>query len=222
MLNGTIIMDTYKEEDIIQTIKTSLLSMYSAMSLCIYYNNNKSSIKQNIKDIQISEYTLARPVQEYALDNVSLERFAISSSLRGVFSAMYEGLKNNANFKSKIESKLSNNYEDFFALINLLRNFYSHELTWMNDGKIILKINDFRSFISYRKRNNLAEILSINIEYKDIFPQKIRIPDNNGIKFELDTNNLKEGVELGSIFSIDIQFKLAELCYDLCNIIKES
>jgi hypothetical protein len=212
--------EDYKIEDIVQTVKTCLFSMHSAMCLCCCYKNNEAVNKQinnNISGIAVNEYILPKETQEYALQNVSLERFVISSSLRGVFSAMYEGLKNNAIFKRQIESILIENYSNFFALINLLRNFYSHELTWSKAGEIIIKPNDFEGFVRYRNTQDLSKLIRIDIKYKDILPSGVPVSDDYGIKFELHIGNLKEQIKLHDIFPMDVQFKLAELCHNLCN-----
>ena len=44
-------------------------------------------------------------MQQHSLNNTSFEKFVVSSALRGVFSGMYEGLKNNEDVKNKVKIK---------------------------------------------------------------------------------------------------------------------
>ncbi len=207
----------YKVDDITQTIHTAFLSLHAGMALSAYYKFNIPEVKNGLKDIKIDKYLLPQNVQIYALENKSIERFVVSSSMRSVFSAMYEGLKNNEEFRDEIKAKLVKEYENFFALINLFRNLYSHEFTWINYGTIVVKPKDIQGIINYRKKEKLSTLLSINILYKEIFNSALPSPRNYGFKFSLNLENLAEGVKLTDIISIYNQIMLAEFCHNLCN-----
>lgn len=212
--------EPYKIEDIIATVKNSYLALCSSLALALYKNRFREEIYKNLSDIILSEkgssYIISKEAQLYSLNSISFENFVISSALRSVFSGMYEGLKENEYFKNKIKIKLSNQYDDFYALVNLLRNLYSHEITWSDHNAIILKNADFRKFKLYRQKKNLPEKISIKIFYKDILPAEIKSPYNYYVEIHLDTNLLNEGTNLSSIFNQRSQIMLAELCYNLC------
>lgn len=210
--------EPYNIDLIIESIQTSFLSLAAGLGLCNYYHRNASFIEEDLRDIEVDKYRLSQEIQLIALRRKASERFIISASLRAVFSAMYEGIKNNYDFSEKIKFILGEcNYHSFNPLIRFMRNLYSHEFTWMNSGDIILKAKDYSKMISYRKKRNLPLVLSIDVKYKDLANIKMPILENYRCQFSLDMNELKEGIRLTDVMPLYNQFMLAELCHNICN-----
>lgn len=206
----------YNSKEVISSIQDSYLSMCSALAFDCYMNKDGACIYNSLTDIEVDSYLLSKELQKISLSKAPLARFAISSAMRGVFSAMYEGLNNNVDFRDKIKDILYLQYDNFFALVNLLRNLYSHEITWTNSGSIILKKSDFTGFMNWRNKKKLPKEITLNVCCRDIFPA-IKPPENRRVQILLDTYLLKEGEKLANVLTQFDQFMLAELCFNLCN-----
>ena len=202
-------------KDIIETIEKSFLSLSSSFALVRYYTHNTSTVNDKLSNIEISKYRLSKKNQLFALENSNLERFLISSSLRGVFSGTYEGLNNNKTFSGKYKDILARDYDNFFSLVNLLRNLYSHELTWINHGSIVLKDSDFNGWVNYRKKKELPNKIEFNVNYSKLLPH-LSCPKDYGFEIELNTDNLSSGTSIEQIIELYKQFMLSELSYNIC------
>jgi hypothetical protein len=202
--NGTIwghSMETkYKSEHLISSIEGSFLFLVSGLAMGNYLLRfGQTHVFPNLKDIGISNYIMTKEVQEQALKKVSFERVAISGALRGIYISMNEVLQKNPIFYGEISKLLKENCETFSDLIRLLRNAYSHEITWISRGDVILKEEDFKGFISYRKKSEKSMVLSLTILYADLMPD-VPIPRKNyGIHLSVSLENLQEGKPLTSI-----------------------
>lgn len=210
----------YKTDDIIESIQNAALSLSAGMSLTAVYKHSQADIENEMKDIDIDGYILSVPIQKHALQNKSIERFLVFSSFRSVFSTMYEGLKNNQEFKNHIKSKISENYDDFYVLINLLRNIYSHEFTSASYGSVVIKTKDYEDMLKYRRKEQLSNILSLNIAYIDFLPNDAEFPSDYKITFSLDLQKIQNGIKLVEVMPIYQQLMLSELCHNLCNVIE--
>ena len=206
----------YQEEDLFATVKTSWLSMIALMALHNHLHvYGEKCVFPQLQPIKIGDYYIDPAVQEHALKLKEVSRFIAAAGFRGVFSAMYEGLKNNPTFSRTVKNSLQNNYEDFYDLVNLFRNLYSHEITWSAKGDIILKEEDYERLKQSRARHQRPPVISFSVLFRDVIPE-ITWPPEYGIKLRLDTNDLEEGKTLGSLVTIFDQQILAEFCYNFC------
>lgn len=209
----------YKEKDLLESVEHGHLSMVSALALGLYINRfGESHVFSNLTDIELSGYRIPKEVQLHALRKNLLTRFSISSALRSVFSAMYEVMNHNDAFNKKIKSLLHNNYESFYSLITLLRNVYSHEITWAANAEILLKKTDFNRFLEYRIKKGKPSSISIYVDYSKILPD-VKAPHGYGINLTVDLNKLADGEKLSSVISLYHQQIIAELCFNLCTFI---
>lgn len=197
--------------------------MVSALALGSHLNRfGESNVYPNLTDIKLSYgYYIPKKLQLHALQRNPLDRFSISCGFRGVFSAMYEVMKNNNTFKYKVNTILGDGNVSFFSLINLLRNVYSHEITWATSGEIILKKQDYQDFIKCRKKKRIPLIVSLDIKYSQILPE-LPFPDGYGIRVEVNLDRLRAGDKLTSVISLYDQHMIAELCFNLCTFISTS
>jgi len=86
----------YEEEDLFQSVEDSYLSMVSALALGLHLKRfGESYVYPNLGNIKLSSgQYITKEVQLHALRKNPLTKFSISCALRGVFSAMYEVIKN--------------------------------------------------------------------------------------------------------------------------------
>jgi hypothetical protein len=210
--------DSYKVGDIINTVQSSYLSMVAILTMGVYLHRfGESHVIPNLTNIQLgSNYFISKDVQKWALKKKLLENFALLAPLRGVFSAMYEGMKNNVQFENAIKSVLGAEYEPFFGLVNLLRNVYAHELTGAAHSDIMLKKKDFEGFVRYRQDRGMPMEISLNVKYCDICPAWANPPEGYGVNLKVSLLDLAEGKPLSSVISKREQQMLAELCLNLC------
>ena len=209
----------YKVEYLLESVVSSYLSMVSALALDLHLNRFKESVLQNLTDIKLSnDYQIPKKVQLYALDRKCFPRFSISCALRGVFSAIYEGMKHNDVFKNKITSLLNDNDESFFSIVTLLRNVYSHEISWAVNGEILLKKTDYDIFIKQRQKKGKPLSISINVDYSQIFPD-VNAPHGYSLNVTVDLTKLADGEKLSSVISLYHQQMIADLCFNVCSFI---
>lgn len=210
----------YREEYLFESVECSFLSIISASALDLYLHRfGKSHVYPNLTDIKLSSgHYFSKELQLDALQKNALLRLSISCGLRGVFSAMYEVMKNNNTFKDRVNAILGDDKESFFSLVNLLRNVYSHEITWATSGAILLKKDDYEGFVKYREKKGIPLIVSLDIKYSKILPDST-FPDGYGIKVDVYLDRLVEGRELTSVISLYDQQMIAELCFNLCKLL---
>jgi hypothetical protein len=206
----------YKTKDLIQSIQSSFSFMISCLSFANYFHRlGKTHVLPNLKDLLIDDYFISREAQKRALTEGKFARIAMSAALRSVFISMNEVLQKNPQFQALLADVLEENLESFSDLIKLLRNAYSHEITWASTGDIILKNEDFTAFMNFRKSQAKPSTLSIDFLYSDKFPG-FPAPPEYGLKLRVPLENLREGENLSSIISLHHQFMIAELCYNMC------
>lgn len=209
----------YKEADLFESVESSFLSIIAAAALSLYmYRFGESHVYPNLDNIKSHGHYFPKELQLEALQKTPLFRLCISYGLRGVFSAMYEVMKNSNTFKEKVKSALGDDYESFYSVVNLLRNVFSHEITWAKNAEIILKKNDYEGFVDYRKKKGMPLIISLDIKYSKILPDS-QFPKEYGIKVDVDLTRLAEGDKLSSVIGLYDQQTIAELCFNLCKLL---
>lgn len=213
----------YKEEDLFESVKCSYLSMVSAFALGAHLTKfGESHVFPNLTDIKLSHgYQISKEVQQHALSRNHLTRFSISCALRGVFSAMYEVMKHNDLFKSKIALLLHDNDESFFSIVNLLRNVYSHEISWAANADILLKAADYNDFLKRRRKSKKPLSISIIVDYSQIIPDA-KAPLGYSVNVTVDLTMLADGEKLSSVIALYHQQMIAELCFNLCTYISST
>jgi hypothetical protein len=214
-------IEKYRIEDLFQTIENNFLFLVSCMSFGSYFHHfGQSHVLPNLKDIFLKDisrsgYFIPRAIQEHALRKGKFERIGISAAMRAIFAAMNEVLQNNPDFCDQLTTVLKENNEAFGDLIRLLRNVYSHEITWASTGEVVLKNQDFKGFIAYRERNRKSMSISFDISYADVM-RDVPVREGYGIHFQLSLGDLQEGKTLSSIINLTNQLLMAELCFNLC------
>ena len=189
--------------------------MASCLSLSAYFRRFGGPVSSNLEPIRIGNYIFTKEVQAHALITGKIERIVIAGALRGIFLSMNEGLHNDFDFCGQVTAILKDNFESFADLIRLLRNVYSHEITWASRGDLILKRKDFERYISYRINHGKPMCISFGIAYADVMPN-VPTPKDYGIHLQVSLEDLQEGEKTYLRLSVLMISFCLRSCVSIC------
>ena len=157
-------------------------------------------------------YGLLKNARKYEKDELSLfEYFVEFNAFRGICMAMVEALRLDGDFKSYIEDKFTNQYEDFYDILSFVRNVLSHN----THAEIRLNEKDFAGTLKRIRRMRRDENISLNFQYSQSMPEISPPNSKYGVNISIDYLSLKIGDEFLQIVSLWDLFMLSELCFNL-------
>ncbi|MDA3909228.1 MAG: hypothetical protein PF437_09065 [Sulfurimonas sp.] len=164
------------------------------------YSFNGAIIKEILKD-----------AHETPQEDITLfEYFVEFSAFRGICMAMVEALRIQSNFKSFMEERLSDQYEDFFDIISFVRNVLSHNI----HAQIKLNEKDYAGTLKRIRRMKRDSNILFNLIYARDLPE-IGAPDfNYGVTCSVDFSSLEENMPFLDIISHWELMMLSELCFN--------
>lgn len=145
------------------------------------------------------------------------------SAFKGIFSVMRELIENDATLRDYLKDLLQDQYFPFEQSIRFLRNVLNHTTT----SGLKLKLEDYgiqRDFILSPKVQRTQKLKgSAEIKLDFVYAQYISQRKGNKeywIHLQLDFTNLKPGIGLESLISRHNLYLLAELCFNLSQLIE--
>ncbi len=136
--------------------------------------------------------------------------FVELNAIRGICMATIEAAKLDSPFKTYLQNKLRQQYEDFIDVVSFVRNVLSHNI----HAEIRLSELDFKGTRERIVRMRRNTDIAIDIDYQHILPE-IKTPKNGyGFQCHINFADLKPNDEFLEILSQTELFKLAELCYN--------
>jgi hypothetical protein len=164
------------------------------------YNFNSNIIKELLRD-----------AKETKKEDITLfEYFVEFNAYRGICMAMVEALRLNSTFKSFMQIKLAEQFEDFFDIVSFVRNVLSHNI----HASICLASKDFDGTLKRIERMKRKTDTFFNIVYAKDLPE-IGSPDvDYGFTCKIDFKELKEGMPFLEVVSHWELMMLSELCFN--------
>lgn len=157
-------------------------------------------------------YELLKNAREYEKDELSLfEYFVEFNAFRGICMAMVEALRLDGDFKSYIEEKFTNQYENFYDILSFVRNVLSHN----THAEIRLNEKDFAGTLKRIRRMRREEKINLNFKYSQSLPEISPPNSKYGVNISIDFLSLKIGGEFLKIVNLWDLFMLSELCFNL-------
>jgi len=157
-------------------------------------------------------YELLKNAREYEKDELSLfEYFVEFNAFRGICMAMVEALRLDGDFKSYIEEKFTNQYENFYDILSFVRNVLSHN----THAEIRLNEKDFAGTLKRIRRMRREEKINLNFKYSQSLPEISPPNSKYGVNISIDFLSLKIGDEFLKIVNLWDLFMLSELCFNL-------
>ena len=147
------------------------------------------------------------------------------SAFKGIFSVMREVIENDASLREFLKTTLQDQYFPFEQMIRFLRNVLNHSTTsWLT-----LKVEDYevqRDFILSPKVQRLQKLkgsaeISLDFVYAKYISQR-KGSTTYGIHFKLDFAQLKPWIGLEHLISWHDLYLLAELCFNLSQLVERS
>jgi len=163
------------------------------------YNFNKGIIKELLCDANGTK-------EEITL----FEYFVEFNAYRGICMAMVEALRLESPFRSFMQIKLANQFEDFFDIVSFVRNVLSHNI----HARICLNSKDFDGTLKRIRRMNRDADILFNITYANDLPE-IGSPElNYGFTCKVNFEELQEGMPFLDVISHWELMMLSELCFN--------
>ena len=186
--------------------KKEKLSNYNLSISKNFGTNSTYHFNQNIIKEVLSE---AKKTKEE--DITLFEYFVEFNAYRGICMAMVEALRLDSSFRSFMQTKLSEQFEDFFDIVSFVRNVLSHNI----HANICLSPKDFDGTVKRIRRMNRETCIFFNFIYTKNLPE-ISSPDlDYGFTCKVDFQNLKEGMHFLDIISHWELMMLSELCFNV-------
>lgn len=147
------------------------------------------------------------------------------SAFKGIFSVMREVIENDASLREFLKTTLQDQYFPFEQTIRFLRNVLNHSTTsWLT-----LKVEDYeiqRDFILSPKVQRVQKLkgsaeISLDFVYAKYISQR-KGSTTYGIHFKLDFAQLKPWIGLEHLISRHDLYLLAELCFNLSQLVERS
>ncbi|WP_024955632.1 hypothetical protein [Sulfurospirillum arcachonense] len=139
------------------------------------------------------------------------EYFVEFNSFRGICMAMVEALRLESPFRSFMQIRLGEQFENFFDLVSFVRNVLSHNI----HAQIKLNEKDYEGTLKRIRRMKRDTNISFHLIYARDLPE-IGSPDiNYGFTCKVDFESLKEGMPFLEIISHWELMMLSELCFNL-------
>jgi hypothetical protein len=161
-----------------------------------------------------SEITQALLENSYATkkDDISLfEYFVEFNSFRGICMAMVEALRLESSFRSFMQIKLADQFENFFDILSFVRNVLSHNI----HSEIRLSEKDFAGTLKRIRRMQRDTNISFNLVYSRDLPEIGSPSENYGFACNINFEQLEEDMEFLKIISHWELIMLSELCFNL-------
>jgi hypothetical protein len=194
----------YSKENLSKIIKFYYYSLISSFSFSSLYSQRKEDINKLLGPIVVSNGMFADiNLQLKALNNKpSFARFALLASSREIFSSIKEATIYNKKLLPNIEKDLSDMNKNFDGIITFLRNVYSHQISYMEEGDINLKEDDYKKLKKYRISNNLPLKMNLKLNDKTI---------------EVSLEEIEKYNKLSDIIGMDCQYNIIYWCYNYFN-----
>ncbi len=163
------------------------------------YHFNPAIIKELLNDANKSnEITL-------------FEYFVEFNAFRGICMATVEALRLESGFRSFMQVRLGEQFENFFDLVSFVRNVLSHNI----HAQIKLSEKDYAGTLKRIRRHKRDTNIFFTLMYASDLPE-IGSPDMNyGFTCNVDFESLEEGMPFLEIISHWELMMLSELCFNL-------
>jgi len=157
-------------------------------------------------------YELLKNAREYESHELSLfEYFVEFNAFRGICMAMVEALRLESDFKSYIEQKFGEQYENFYDILSFVRNVLSHN----THAEIRLNEKDFAGTLKRIRRMRRDERVKLSFQYSKSLPEISPPNSKYGINITIDFLSLRVGDEFLKKVTLWDLFMLSELCFNL-------
>ncbi len=157
-------------------------------------------------------YELLKNAREYESHELSLfEYFVEFNAFRGICMAMVEALRLESNFKTYIQHRVKDQYENFYDILSFVRNVLSHN----THAEIRLNEKDFAGTLKRIRRMRRDENVKLNFRYSKALPEISPPNSKYGVNIEIDFLSLSVGDEFLKIVTLWDLFMLSELCFNL-------
>ncbi len=139
------------------------------------------------------------------------EYFVEFNAFRGICMAMVEALRLDSSFRSFMQIRLAQQFEDFFDIVSFVRNVLSHNI----HAQIMLNEKDYAGTLKRIRRNKRDTNILFSLTYASDLPE-IGSPDMSyGFTCNVDFEKLEEGMPFLEIISHWELMMLSELCFNL-------
>lgn len=165
------------------------------------YNFNGDIIKEVLKDAHET------PSEEITL----FEYFTEFNAYRGICMAMVEALRLESPFKSFMQIRFNEQYENFYDLLSFVRNVLSHNI----HAQIRLSAKDYEGTLKRIRRMKRNPEVSFDFNYARDLPE-IGFPSSDyGFTYKVDFEKLQEDMPFLEIISHWELMMLSELCFNI-------
>lgn len=142
------------------------------------------------------------------------EYFVDFNSYRGICMAMVEALRLESPFRSFMQVKLADQFENFFDILSFVRNVLSHNI----HAQIKLSEKDFAGTLKRIRRMQRDTHISFDLVYSRDLPEIGSPSLDYGFSCSIDFEDLSEDMEFLKIISHWELIMLSELCFNLVTI----
>jgi hypothetical protein len=148
---------------------------------------------------------------------ILFEYFVEFNAFRGICMAMVEALRLETPFRSFIQSKLKNNFENFFDILSFIRNVLSHNI----HADIFLLQKDFDGTLKRIRRMKRNPNVSFDFTYSYDLPE-INAPFYDyGFICSIDFESLQVDTPFLDVVSLWELMMISELCFNFAIVYKK-
>lgn len=158
---------------------------------------------------------LLQNAYETKTDDMSLfEYFVEFNAFRGICMAMVEALRLESSFRTFMQTRLSDQFENFFDILSFVRNVLSHNI----HSEIRLGEKDFAGTLKRIRRMHRDTKISFSFVYTRDLPEIASPVLEYGFSCDIDFEKLNEETEFLGVISHWQLIMLSELCFNLVSV----
>lgn len=165
------------------------------------YTFNNAIIDELLKDAQNSHHE----------QTTLFEYFVEFSAFRSICMAMVEALRLQTSFRSFIQFRLQDQYENFFDIVSFVRNVLSHNI----HAQIRLDEKDYAGTLKRIRRMNRNALVDFDFNYYRDLPEIDAPASDYGFRCNIDFESLEKNMPFLHIISHWKLMMLSELCFNL-------
>ena len=139
------------------------------------------------------------------------EYFVEFNAFRGICMAMVEALRLETDFRTFLQERLGERFEDFVDLLSFIRNVLSHNI----HAEIALSSKDYEGTLGRILRMRRDPDISLEFNYSRDLPE-LCVPEGDyGFTCQLNFSEMQSGMPFLDILSLRELFLLSEWCFNL-------
>ena len=139
------------------------------------------------------------------------EYFVEFNAFRGICMAMVEALRLESGFRSFLQERLTERFEDFVDVLSFIRNVLSHNI----HAEIALSSKDFEGTLGRIQRMRRNPDILLAFDYSKDLPELCIPSSDYGFTCHVDFSTLQSGMPFLDILSLRKLFLISEWCFNL-------